>query len=176
MINKLLITALCFISLSAKSDFVERVVDGDTIHFKNGDKCRLAYIDTPESYFNQRLFKKVQKCKSLGIDVKDYKMSESGLLAKEYLRFKIPLDRKIDYLIVGVDYKNQRKVCEIKVNNININLLMVEKGYAFPYLKYIKNETTKKIYLKENVNAKMNKRGLYSTNIKTMECLANSSN
>jgi len=50
-----IITLLLIISLSllAEVGTLKKVVDGDTLYFTN-DKCRILYIDTPESYRNKK--------------------------------------------------------------------------------------------------------------------------
>jgi len=42
-------------------------VDGDTLHFTN-DKCRILYIDTPESYRNKKAKRDVKQCKNFTLD------------------------------------------------------------------------------------------------------------
>ena len=95
---------------------VKRVVDGDTVYLKteanNSVKVRLAFIDAPE--LNQ----------PFGDD------------AKTFLK-------KIEGKNVVIDVKSKdrygRHVAVLFHRNADINLLMIENGYAWVYTKYLKH-------------------------------------
>lgn len=174
MLKIIAVVSLAQFSLFADSGIIEKIVDGDTVKFTNGVNCRLAYIDTPESSMNSRLLEKVHKCKNKGINVQDYRMVEAGLLSKNYLMSKISVNEEIQYKIIGKDTRYNRSVCQLTKNNLDINLQMVKSGYAFPYYKYIKNDSIKRKYIVANMEASSSYKGIYGFDKSTMQCLASS--
>ena len=115
--------------------YVYDVTDGDSIKVINSDKIkfrvRLIGIDAPE--INQAF----------------------GKRSKQFLIDKI-LNQKITLDVEGED-KYNRKLANIYFNDEWINLLMVESGHAWHYVKYSDNK-----YLQgAQDEAKSNKKGLW---------------
>ena len=70
---KLSLILLLTIFLNADSGVLTKITDGDTLNFKtNGQvvKCRIEYIDTPESSNNNKLKKDISKCNISNKDMK----------------------------------------------------------------------------------------------------------
>lgn len=88
---------------------VTRVIDGDTVELENGDDVRLLGINTPEKkeeYYNE---------------------------AKEYLKDRV--EGKQVILRKGFEDKDRynRKLRFIYLNDKNVNIELVENGFANPY-------------------------------------------
>ena len=83
--------------------YVTKVSDGDTVAIITDDNitksCRLAGIDTPESYMNSKAVKDIADCKILS-----YKMMHMGLQAKEFLLDRFKENNKIYFYIIDVDH------------------------------------------------------------------------
>jgi len=74
LIFLLLIPILSFAEIGT----LKKIVDGDTVYFnvKNKTvKCRVAYIDTPEKSFNNKLKSDIKNC---GYSVKEKDMKAAG--------------------------------------------------------------------------------------------------
>ena len=122
---------------------LKRVVDGDTIYLKTGAnnsiKVRLAFIDAPE--LNQPF----------------------GTDAKAFLK-------KIEGQKVTLDVKSKdrygRHVAILFHRNADINLVMIENGYAWVYTKYLKHASKpiRNKYLHAEFLAKENALGLWKMN------------
>tara|TARA_B100000963_G_C22534476_1_gene629104 strand:+ start:81 stop:596 length:516 start_codon:yes stop_codon:yes gene_type:complete len=96
---------------------VVKIIDGDTLDVNidsNIIRIRLADIDTPER--NQPW----------------------GLEAKKFLTTKI-LKKEVQILITNKD-RYGRQIGIIFLENTNINELMVLKGHAWAYRKYLRNK------------------------------------
>lgn len=89
------------------------VIDGDTLKLLNGEKIRLYGINTPES--------------------DEYYYIPAKNFLKENVEFK-----KIKYKDFGKDQYN-RTLATIYLNDIDINLELIRKGYATPYFTYESN-------------------------------------
>ena len=121
---------------------LKRVVDGDTVYLKTGSdisiKVRLAFIDAPE--LNQPF----------------------GKDAKAFLK-------KIEGENVAIDVKSKdrygRHVAILFHRDADINLLMIENGYAWVYTKYLKytSASRRNKYLHAESLAKENELGLWQT-------------
>ena len=142
--NVLLILCVC---VDASDEPVvgnlKRVVDGDTVYLKTGSdnsiKVRLAFIDAPE--LNQPF----------------------GKDAKAFLQ-------KIEGQKVAIDVKSKdrygRHVAILFHRDADINLLMIENGYAWVYTKYLKYASIpiRNKYLHAEFLAKENALGLWKMN------------
>ena len=142
--NVLLILCVC---VDASDEPVvgnlKRVVDGDTVYLKTGSdnsiKVRLAFIDAPE--LNQPF----------------------GKDAKAFLQ-------KIEGQKVAIDVKSKdrygRHVAILFHRDADINLLMIENGYAWVYTKYLKYASMpiRNKYLHAEFLAKENALGLWKMN------------
>ena len=114
-----------------------RIIDGDTIHIGN-NKIRLHGIDAPEIH---------QDC---SYNNEDWKC---GQLSKNFLLNLINLDL-VNCQVKTVDkYKRYIAICF--VNNLNINEMMVQNGWAIAYRYYSKD------YVDEELIAKKNKGGIW---------------
>ena len=99
-----------------------RIVDGDTIFFKN-KKIRLFGIDAPET--NQYCFDKKKIKYSCGLNS-----------TKELIKFiKLNSNKSIKCTDHDIDQYG-RYISECWVGKISINSWLVENGYALAYLKY----------------------------------------
>ena len=101
---------------------IVKVVDGDTIDviidlgfglFKK-ERCRVAGIDAPESR------------------TRDLEEKRYGLEAKEWLIDKLTTEDDIT-IKTEKDGKYGRMLGWISINNVCINSLMIEQGYAWSY-------------------------------------------
>ena len=107
---------------------VIRVIDGDTFEIENGDKVRMIGIDAPELKDNE------------------------GLESKDYLEFLI----KNKYVSLLKDEKNNNKdfygrlLRYVYLDDSDINLKMIEEGYANVYTKF--KFTKSKEYINLNKN------------------------
>ena len=108
---------------------VIRVIDGDTFEIENGDKVRMIGIDAPELKDNE------------------------GLESKNHL--KLLIENKYVSLIKDEKNKNKdffgRLLRYVYLEDSDINLKMIEDGYANVYTKF--KFTKSKEYI--NVNIKL---------------------
>ena len=102
-------------SNNSKNIIIESCYDGDTCTSTQGEKIRLACIDTPE----------LRGAKSDTIPAKE---------ARDYLNSLVS-GREVDISRITKD-KYDRTVAELSINGINIQQIMVQKGYAKIYSKY----------------------------------------
>ncbi len=105
-----------------KSGVVTHIHDGDTltISFGEGIKpkpVRFIGVDTPEVDFN------------------GHSQGEIAFVARDYLRSIIPIGAEIEIDVAGEWMLERRRiVATVFYQGENINLKMVESGYAAPYL------------------------------------------
>lgn len=108
---------------------IVEVIDGDTIRSSlslpvplNKLSIRLANIDTPESTWRSKCLKE----KILGLEAKEF--------LKDYLKSsKIMILRNFKYGTYA-----GRIIAEVYVDDVNIGNMLIEKGYAKLYSKFIK--------------------------------------
>lgn len=112
--------------------FVKDVYDGDTFTDKNNRRFRLFGIDTPEIQLNRP---------NRNIDTKLMKFH--ALRSKKVLQ-DLVLNRWISFEIVDVDNYHRLVVIIKDENGENINLKMVEGGFAIS--RYSQYENPKKKY------------------------------
>ena len=143
-----MLVSLVVLSYSALAEeyTVSKITDGDTIHVIASDATeivvRFDYIDTMESYKNNRAKAIAKACK-----VRINELITSGLEAKEYLITTLPLGSKVNIEFHGLDSLNKRSMGEIFLNGKSINEDMVRSGHAIPFFKYIKDPEIKKRYM-----------------------------
>ena len=115
----LILFAFTFIEIHAKqtlsSEIIEKCYDGDTCTTKNGEKIRLACIDAPEIK---------------GKNAEAIKAKKS----KEFLN-NLVLNKKVFIKRITTD-RYGRTVAELLIDDINIQKLLVNKGYAKVYEQY----------------------------------------
>ena len=121
--NRLLLALLAAVALSNSQSafasfpfvFIKECYDGDTCNTLKGEKIRLACIDTPE----------LKGWKADHISAKEARDFVNRLVANEQVSIKrITKD------------KYGRTVGELFKNGVNIQELIVEKGYGKIYKKY----------------------------------------
>ena len=115
----LILFSFTFIEIHAKqtlsSIIIEKCYDGDTCTGKNGEKIRLACIDAPEIK---------------GKNAEAIKAKKS----KEFLN-NLVLNKKVFIKRITTD-RYGRTVAELFIDDINIQKLLVYKGYAKVYERY----------------------------------------
>ena len=102
-------------SNNIKNINIESCYDGDTCTSTQGEKIRLACIDTPE----------LRGAKADPVPAKE---------ARDYLNSLVS-GRDVDIRRITKD-RYDRTVAELSINGINIQQIMVQKGYAKIYSKY----------------------------------------
>ena len=115
----LILFSFTFIEIQAKqtlsSEIIEKCYDGDTCTTKNGEKIRLACIDAQEIK---------------GKNSEPVKAKQS----KELLN-NLFLNKKVFIKRITTD-RYGRTVAELFIDDINIQKLLVNKGYAIVYVQY----------------------------------------
>ncbi|MDB2562203.1 thermonuclease family protein [Sulfurimonas sp.] len=164
---KILLIILISLSLHADTGTLIKIVDGDTLYFKTHNqkvKCRIEYIDTPESYQSNKLDKDISKC---NISNKD--MLSAGKSATRHAKSFLKLNKQYEYEVNGKD-RYGRSICVVKLDDTTFNEKMVIDGYATIYREYM-NQTELKYYEAILNKAKNNRVGLWKDRFETIECL-----
>jgi len=138
-------------------------IEGDTIKFNNR-VCRLYGIDVPEAYYTAQLYNDSEMCQ-----IDENIIKESGEEAKKFIK-QIIENQNLEVHIMGKDNYN-RDICNIQLNNKNLNELLIKEGYAIVWKEYIKNKDLDR-YKKYEENAKKNLKGLWSNSYNVMNCLS----
>lgn len=102
---------------------VKKVVDGDTIHLNQPilgkTKVRLLSIDTPETNFQGK------------------NQGKHAYAATAYLKKLLPSGRKITIVLGKTQFDDHgRLLGHVYKDNLDINKVMIEKGYAVTYFIY----------------------------------------
>ena len=141
--NLILILSAMFLALSVQSWASElRIIDADTIVL-NGAKVRLNGIDAPEMR---------QNCEDINL-----KMYACGVSSKRALQNFIQTrpDEMVQCQYIGKDAYG-RMIGDCSIGKININMWLVENGWALAYRKYSKK------YVENENSAKNNLVGIWS--------------
>lgn len=155
---------ICFFHISDILK-IEKIIDGDTIYFQKDIKCRLAYIDAPESYENEKFFRDYAQC-----SLRKNDLLKAGKDTTSYLNSILKIGNKLKIKIVDTDIHN-RKVCELyTLDNFSISELLVQEGFALPFYKFINSKNKSKYDKILNKAIKENK-GNWKKHNKTMNCL-----
>jgi len=166
---KIIVMFLLVLSLNADTGTLIKVVDGDTLNFKtNGKtvKCRIEYIDTPESSNNRKNKKDVKNCK--GVSSKD--LVGAGKSATRYAKSLLKLKSKYEYHVNGKD-RYKRSICVVELSkDTTFNEQMILGGYAVPYRQYMNNSELKH-YESLLDTAKSNNVGLWKDRYEVIKCL-----
>ena len=152
----IIVTLLTIVTLNADVGVLKKVVDGDTLHFTN-DKCRILYIDTPESKRNTKAKRDAQKCKNLTLDT----IVKMGKQSTAHAQTLVKVGKSYKYNVTGKDRYN-RSLCVVYTLKGTFNELMVKDGYAMPYERYVPSELKRK-YLKLSQEAKRLNSGLWKS-------------
>lgn len=164
---KLLIILLPIL-LFSDVGILTKIVDGDTLYFKTNNKkvkCRIEYIDTPESTNNKKNKRDISSCR--GVTAKD--MTSAGKSATRYAKRLLTLQKQYLYSVNGKD-RYGRSICVVELDNSTFNEQMILNGYAVPYREYM-NKPELKHYTSLLNEAKNNKTGLWKDREKIIECL-----
>ena len=162
---------LIFLPILLFSDIgvLTKIVDGDTLHFKTNNKkvkCRIAYIDTPESMNNKKNKRDISNCR--GTTAKD--MTSAGKSATRAAQRLLKLKNEYEYAVNGKD-RYKRSICVVKLDGgSTFNDLMILNGYAVPYRQYM-NSLELKYYNVLLKKAKIEKVGLWRDRETVIECL-----
>ena len=165
---KLLILLVPFLLL-ANIGTLTKIVDGDTLYFKtNGQKvkCRIEYIDTPESKKNLKLKRDIKYCGD--ISIKD--MISAGKSATRAAKRLLKLGSEYSYQVHGKD-RYGRSICVVQLDrSTTFNKTMILDGYAVPFRQYMSSQ--EKWYFNEVMEeAKNHHRGLWKNFTKEIKCL-----
>jgi endonuclease YncB( thermonuclease family) len=162
---------LSTITLSADVGILSKIVDGDTLYFQSNNeiiKCRMQFIDTPESSNNNKNKKDVKNCRNTTED----DLKSAGASATRAAKRLMEIGRQYTYTTSGKD-RYQRSLCTVELNNKTFNETMVETGYAIPYRQYM-NKTQLSHYENLLNTAKQNNAGVWKDFKNVFECLNNS--
>lgn len=164
---KLLIILLPIL-LCADVGVLIKIVDGDTLYFQTNNKkvkCRIEYIDTPESRDNKKNKRDISNCR--GITAKD--MTAAGKSAARAAKRLLTLKKQYSYGVSGKD-RYGRSICVVKLDDTTFNEQMILNGYAVPYRQYMNSSELKhyNVLLKK---AKTEKVGLWRSRETIIECL-----
>lgn len=162
--TKFLLLLSVITSLFAEVGTLKKIIDGDTLHFTY-DKCRLLYIDTPESKRNSKAQRDTDSCNALTLDT----MVKMGKQSTTHAQELLTVGKQYKYDVIGHD-RYQRALCVVYTPNGILNELMVKDGYAVAFDKYLPNEAKRKYHLLEQ-DAKSNNRGLWKYS--NIDCLGN---
>ena len=141
--NLILILSASFFALSVQSWASElRIIDADTLVL-NGVKVRLNGIDAPEMR---------QNCEDINLKIYD-----CGVASKRALQNFIQTrpDEMVQCQYIGKDAYG-RMIGDCSSGNININMWLVENGWALAYRKYSKK------YVENENSAQHNLAGIWS--------------
>ena len=165
---KFLILLIPFLLL-ADTGILIKIVDGDTLYFKtNGKKvkCRIEYIDTPESKNNSKLKRDIEHCR--GISTKD--MISAGKSATRAVKRLLKLGDKYSYQTHGKD-RYGRSICVVQLDNtMTFNEAMILDGYAVPFRRYMSSDE-KRYYNRVLEKARIKNSGLWKDYMKEIKCL-----
>ncbi|MFA6190765.1 MAG: thermonuclease family protein [Sulfurimonas sp.] len=150
--------------LNYSSSSVE-VVDGDTIKFDDMT-CRLYGIDTPETYYTDKLYSDIDMCK-----IDENIMISAGKEAEKFVKNVIQ-NQALEVLTLGKDLYG-RDLCIVKFSDgTSLNELLIREGYAIAWENYIDDESLLNIYTNLERNAKNSLKGLWNDYITVIGCLA----
>lgn len=122
----------------AKEGVLVEIIDGDTLHFKTEGKinrCKMAYIDSPENTFNNKLQKDVQVCK----DISFTEMLNAGNSATKNAKKILQIGKTYSYSINDSNVNEQ--ICEVALGNgITYSEQMLIDGYAVLWKEFKKKQ------------------------------------
>ncbi len=147
---------------------LKKVSDGDTVNFSDGTKCRILYIDTPEKYDSDKLYRLLHKC---NID-KDLMLKAGNESSKKALKI-LEVGEYYRVLMFEKD-KYGRILCDVILQNgKSYSAKMVEEGYAvlFKHGEWIEDDALKNSLRQGQRKAKEEKLGLWQHYKNVMECL-----
>lgn len=150
---------------------VQYVIDGDTVQFNNDIRCRLAYVDTPESYRNKKATRDVADCSNVSVN----DIVKGGRIAKNYLKSVLHKGKTYDVLITDKEShrskKQNRFICEIFDDGGSVNERLVRNGFAVPYWRFIRDRNKKDRYAALFHKAQAEQKGVWRSQPNVMECM-----
>lgn len=155
---------LASVLLISDTGTLTRIVDGDIFYFTKDVQCRIKYIDTPESYNNNKLKKDISKCK-----VSNKDMISAGKSAIGYASRLVTVGKQYEYETKGKDHDG-RYICIVKNGDTTFNKQMLQGGYASIFRSY-KNKDELQYYENLLDTAKNDKVGLWGSRVEVMQCL-----
>ena len=169
MKQTIILTVLLAVTLLADVGTLKKVVDGDTLYFHSRGhtvKCRIAYIDTPESHRNSRAESKAGVCVGVTLD----RMVGAGKEAARHAGSLVSVGKSYRFDVRGHD-RYGRAICVVRLpDGETYNEGMVRDGYAVPFWKYIPS-SMKRRYGTLAKEAKRRHNGLWREYRPVMECL-----
>lgn len=125
-------------TIQAKEGVLVKILDGDTLHFKTENKinkCKMAYIDSPESTHNNKLQKDIKTCKDISLT----EMLNAGNSATKNAKKILQIGKIYSYSINN-DNINE-KICEVALGNgITYSEQMLIDGYAVLWKEFKKRQ------------------------------------
>jgi len=147
-----------------------KIVDGDTLYFKtNGKKvkCRIEYIDTPESRGGKKIDKDLKAC---GYMIKEKDLLSAGKSATRAAKRLLKINSEYKYSVKGKD-RYGRSICVVDLkSDMTFNELMILNGYAAPY-RYYMNRNELSHYEGLLYQARENNVGLWKDSRRAIECM-----
>ncbi|MCF6310679.1 MAG: thermonuclease family protein [Sulfurimonas sp.] len=115
-------------TLQAEEGVLVDIADGDTLYFETNNKtnkCKMAYIDSPESAYNSKLQRDLQMCKDIPLTA----MLDAGDSATKNAKKILQIGKTYSYSIENNDANE--KICEVGLGNgITYSEQMLIDGYA----------------------------------------------
>jgi len=143
-------------------DYIDYVVDGDTIEFYDTGRVRLYGVDTPETYQSSRLDAQADACAAGDKNIIQLMGGEST----NYVRSAMSQYSYYDLKILGLDtYDRTIAVVIIPIDG-PLNKLLVRDGFAVPFMD------SYNLYEEDLIFAKNNNRGLWKHYHSEMDCLS----
>ena len=125
-------------TIQAKEGVLVKILDGDTLHFKTENKinkCKMAYIDSPENTHNNKLQKDIKTCKDISLT----EMLNAGNSATKNAKKILQIGKTYSYSINN-DNINE-KICEVALGNgITYSEQMLIDGYAVLWKEFKKRQ------------------------------------
>ncbi|MCK4737200.1 MAG: thermonuclease family protein [Sulfurimonas sp.] len=142
----------------AKEGVLIEILDGDTLHFKTENeinRCKMAYINSPESNYNDKLQKDIHTCKNVSLT----EMLNAGNSATKNAKKILEIGKAYSYSVNNDDTSEQ--ICEVALGNgITYSEQMLIDGYAVLW-KVFKNKQDEQNFKSLLLHAKNKNNGLW---------------
>ncbi|MCK4974486.1 MAG: thermonuclease family protein [Sulfurimonas sp.] len=142
----------------AKEGVLIEILDGDTLHFKTENevsRCKMAYINSPESNYNNKLQKDIHTCKNVSLT----EMLNAGNSARRNAEKILEIGKTYSYSIDNNDADEQ--ICEVALGNgITYSEQMLIDGYAVLW-EVFKNKQDEQNFKSLLLHAKNKNNGLW---------------
>ncbi len=148
MTKKITIPVLIFLFITFLHQNIEcKIIKGKVVKVKDGDTVVISQVEGGHFFV----------CRLYGIDTPENNQ-QFGKEATKQLK-QLIFGQQVSISIVDVD-KYKRKVCLIDKDGVDINLRMIETGYAWAYKRYLKHPYASEYINSEN-EARKNRLGLF---------------